>query len=180
MGLERATLVLNQNYEPLNVCTVRRAFVLVLRGKADLLESASDAIHGVDRVFPTPSVIRLRQQIRRPRPRLRLSRREVLARDQHRCQYCGRADRELTLDHVLPRIRGGRHEWENIVAACATCNHRKGGRTPLEARMELRSAPVQPSATPAALFGSYLDRYFEWQPFIAGWSQRPPEASAAS
>ena len=78
--------------------------------------------------------------IKRPRPRVRLTRREIFIRDHHACQYCGIRTRDLTLDHVMPRHRGGRHSWDNLVSACRTCNHRKGGRTPDEARMLLRRA----------------------------------------
>ena len=178
MPIERRALVLNQNYEPLNVCAVRRAFVLVYHGKAEILEAAEGAIHGVEAEYPLPSVIRLHQPVRRPRPRVRLTRKEVFARDQQRCQYCGSTGVELTLDHVMPRHRGGPHEWENLVAACRPCNHRKGGRTPGEARMHLLRAPVRPAATPAALFGQYLERYLEWQPFLAGWVTQRQHAAA--
>ncbi|MEE8422145.1 MAG: HNH endonuclease [Dehalococcoidia bacterium] len=169
MSIDRSTLVLNQNYEPLNVCSVRRAFVLVYHGKADLIEDGRERIRGVGRSFRLPSVIRLRRYVRRPQPRLRLTRREVFARDQQRCQYCGKQQRDLTLDHIKPRHRGGRHEWENLVAACRRCNHRKAGRTPKEAGMKLLSRPVRPRATPGAMFGHYLQRYDEWQPFLIGW-----------
>lgn len=180
MTIDRNALVLNQNYEPLNVCSVRRAFVLVYRGKAEVLEDAGEAIAGVDRHFQLPSVIRLRQHVRRPHPRVRLTRREVFARDQQRCQYCGRNDVELTLDHVTPRYRGGRHEWENVVAACQRCNHRKAGRNPREAGMLLLSEPVRPTATPTAMFSHYLDRYLEWRPFLVGWLDPATSARYAS
>jgi 5-methylcytosine-specific restriction endonuclease McrA len=180
VAIERRALVLNQNYEPLNVCAVRRAFVLVYHGKAEVIETADDAIHGVDTDFPLPSVIRLRQPVKRPRPRVRLTRKEVFARDDHRCQYCGAAGLELTIDHVMPRHRGGPHEWENLVAACRACNHHKGGRTPAEARMRLLREPIRPAATPAALFGQYLDRYREWRPFLLGWMDRGARAAVAA
>ncbi len=169
MTVDRSTLVLNLNYEPLNVCSVRRAFVLVDRGKAELLEDGDESIRGVERAFQLPSVIRLRRYVRRPQPRLRLTRREVFARDHHRCQYCGRDEKELTLDHVQPRHRGGRNEWENVVAACRRCNHRKAGQTPKEAGMPLLTRPVRPKATPGSMFGHYIQRYREWQPFLLGW-----------
>ena len=172
MSIDRNALVLNQNYEPLNVCSVRRAFVLVYHGKAELLEDADQQIYSVDRAFQLPSVIRLRRHVRRPQPRLRLNRREVFARDQHRCQYCGRHGLDLTLDHIKPRHRGGCHEWENIVAACQGCNHRKAGRSPQEAGMRLLQEPVRPTATYAAMFGHYQDRYREWRPFLLGWIDR--------
>jgi 5-methylcytosine-specific restriction endonuclease McrA len=175
--VHRRSLVLNQNYEPLNVCAGRRAFVLVLSGKAEILEQAADPIHGVGRNYHLPSVIRLRYAVRRPRPRVRLTRREVFARDGQRCQYCGREGRDLTLDHVLPRHRGGQHDWENIVAACRPCNHHKGGRTPTEARMRLLTRPRRPSVTAAELFAPYLDQYQEWRPFISGWLREPAAPS---
>lgn len=178
--LDRSVLVLNQNYEPLNVCAARRAFVLVGAGKAELLAAADSELRTIDRAFPLPSVIRLQQMVRRPRPRLRLTRREVFHRDGNRCQYCGRTE-ELTLDHVVPRQLGGKHLWENLVTACRACNHRKGGRTPEQARMQLRQSPARPQATPAALFGQYLRSYAEWVPFLRGWiGEDDPALSVAS
>ena len=179
VSIDRQALVLNQNYEPLNVCGVRRAFVLVFGGRAELLETGGEGIRGVDRSFPTPSVIRLRHQVRRPLPRVRLTRREVFARDRQRCQYCGRERAELTLDHVMPRHRGGTHEWENIVTACRPCNHRKGGRTPREARMRLLQEPVRPRLSVAQLFAQYLHRYEEWHPFLFGWLDRESQRAHA-
>ena len=169
MTIDRNALVLNQNYEPLNVCSGRRAFLLVHRGKAEVLEDAGQRIRGVDRWFQLPSVIRLSQYVRRPQPRVRLTRREVFARDQQRCQYCGHRGADLTLDHVQPRHSGGLHVWENLVAACRKCNHRKAGRTPREAGMRLLGEPVRPVATQATMFAHYLDRYREWRPFLSGW-----------
>lgn len=181
MVIDDCALVLNQNYEPLNVCGSRRAFVLVHFGKAEVLAEGRHAIQGVSATFPVPSVIRLHQMVRRPRPRIRLTRREVFARDGHRCMYCGVRSSELTIDHVMPRNRGGRHEWENIVAACRECNHSKGGRTPAEAHMRLLQQPFRPAATPAVLFGDYAKRYDAWRPFLAGWIEHSGrEAFAAS
>lgn len=168
-----AVLVLNQNYEPLNVCNARRALVLVDGGKAEVLEHGVAPILTPSRAFPRPSVIRLVYMIRRPRPRVRLTRREVFLRDHHTCQYCGTRGRDLTLDHVQPRHRGGRHSWENLVSACRACNHRKGGRTPDEARMQLRRAPAEPRATTYYLFHQYLDNehFSTWTKFIPAWEQ---------
>ncbi len=180
MTIDHDALVLNQNYEPLNVCSVRRAFVLVYRGKAEVLQGTENGIRGVEQAFHRPSVIRLRRHVRRPRPRLRLTRREIFARDRQRCQYCGRDDSELTLDHVLPRHRGGRHEWGNVVAACQRCNHRKAARTPREAGMRLIQKPVRPAATVATMFGHYLHRYNEWHPFLLGWLDAKARAPFAS
>ena len=174
MSVSRRALVLNQNYEPLNVCSVRRAFVLVFHGKAEVLESGEGPILGASDEYDTPSVIRLRHFVRRPHPRPRLSRREVFVRDQERCQYCGRRGGDLTLDHVMPKHRGGPHVWENLVTACRACNHRKGGRTPQEARMELLSEPRRPSTHPAVMFAPYLERYREWSPFVLSWTKQTP------
>src|SRR5689334_16955026 len=110
-----AVLVLNQNYEPLNVCNARRAFNLVDRGKAEVLEHAEGVMRSAYSSFARPSVIRLVYLIRRPRPQMRLTRREIFVRDHYTCQYCGRMTHDLTIDHVMPRHRGGRHTWENLV-----------------------------------------------------------------
>ena len=157
MTIGSSVLVLNQNYEPLNVCNARRAFVLVDRGKAEVLEHGLGHLRTATHAFALPSVIRLIYLIKRPRPQMRLSRREVFNRDRYTCQYCGRrGQRDLTLDHVVPRHRGGRHTWDNLVTACKTCNHRKGGRTVPESRMKLLRQPVRPPATPAYLYAPYV------------------------
>lgn len=162
-------LVLNQNYEPLNVCNARRALVLVLRGKAEVVELARDFIRTASRAIQLPSVIRLVSMIRRPRPKLRLTRREVFIRDRWQCQYCGRFTRDLTLDHVLPRHRGGAHTWENLTSACKPCNHRKAGRTPQEARMALLEEPAAPRVSIYYAFFQYLGVQEEWQKFVPGF-----------
>jgi 5-methylcytosine-specific restriction endonuclease McrA len=181
VAVQRRALVLNQNYEPLNVCSVRRAFVLVFGGKADVLEAGEEPIYGVEqRIYITPSVIRLKHFVSRPLPRPRLTRREVFTRDRERCQYCGKHGGDLTLDHVVPKHRGGDHDWENLVTACRGCNHRKGGRTPVEARMHLIREPQRPATAPGELFAHYLDRYQEWHPFLSGWmSERRASSNGA-
>ena len=142
-----SVLVLNQNYEPLNVCSVRRALNLVLLGKAELLEAARGRIASASQVFPFPSVIRLFHLIKRPRPRVKLTRKEIFIRDHYTCQYCGLRSSHLTIDHVIPRSRGGLHTWGNVVAACQPCNHRKGGKSLTEARMVLKQQPQEPRAS---------------------------------
>ena len=137
-------LVLNQNYEPLNVCRVRRAVVLLQDGKAEMLENGTGFIHSTSLDFPVPSVIRLGYMIKRPRPQRKLTRLEIFHRDHFTCQYCGKHTSQLTLDHVIPRYRGGEHLWENVVSACIPCNRRKAGRTPIEAGMKLLSSPAPP------------------------------------
>ncbi len=128
MGPRLPVLVLNQNYEPLNVCNVRRAIVLLDRGKAEIIENGRGYIYSPAAKFEIPSVIRLVYLIRRPRPQGRLTRRDIFLRDNFTCQYCHNPTKDLTLDHVMPRHRGGGHSWENVVAACKGCNHRKAGR----------------------------------------------------
>ena len=137
-------LVLNQNYEPLNVCQVRRAVVLLYQRKAEMLENGTGFIHSASDIFSVPSVIRLAYMIKRPRPERKLTRFEIFNRDQYTCQYCGRETRQLTLDHVTPRHRGGQHTWENVVSACVPCNRRKAGKTPSEAGMRLPHHPTRP------------------------------------
>ena len=144
----RAVLILNQNYEPLNVCGVRRALVLVLGRKAQPLELGEGEYHSISETFAIPSVIRLLYLVKRPLFTRRLSRREVFWRDRFTCQYCGKQTKELTLDHVTPRVLDGPHTWENVVAACVPCNHRKAGRTPSQANMRLLSVPAAPRANP--------------------------------
>lgn len=164
-----SVLVLNQNYEPLNVCNVRRAVVLVLRGKAEVIESAADVIRTVSSTFQLPSVIRLVNLIRRPRPKVRLTRKEIFARDGWACVYCGKQTRDLTLDHVFPRHRGGQHTWENLVSACKPCNHRKAGHTPAEARMALLREPARPRVSIYHAFFPYLGQQLEWRKFVPGY-----------
>ena len=119
-------LVLNASYEPINVCTIRRAAVLVLKARAEILEKGEGALHSERLEFDRPCVIRLVRYVRIPRDvhRRKITRKAVLARDSYTCQYCGREAAGLTVDHVIPRSRGGQSVWENIVASCASCNRR--------------------------------------------------------
>ncbi len=161
-------LVLNQSYEPLNICRVRRAVVLIYQNKAEMLENGSGFIHSVSDEFPIPSVIRLAFMVKRPlRIERKLTRLEVFKRDQYTCQYCSKETRHLTLDHVVPRYRDGQHTWENVVSACVPCNRRKAGRTPQEAGMRLIHPPSRPSGNP--LFNipyRYLQTQNEWQKYL--------------
>ena len=120
-------LVLNASYEPLNITSWRRAVVLIIKGKAERIEQREEHIYPD---FPLPSVIRLRHYVRIPYKEIPLTRRNLLHRDNNTCQYCGQSGESLTLDHVIPRSRGGGDSWENIVSACVRCNVRKGSRTP--------------------------------------------------
>ena len=139
----RRVLVLNASYEPLQVCTARRAVVLVMKGTARMEESTERLWHTGRAVVPVPSVIRLVEYRRIVRRQRGISRRQVLLRDRHTCQYCAATApaSSLTLDHVVPRSRGGGNSWENLVACCLPCNNRKRDRTPEEARMKLLRRP---------------------------------------
>jgi 5-methylcytosine-specific restriction endonuclease McrA len=141
-------LVLNASYEPLNVCTVRRAVVLILKEKAELIERSERRLRSESCTFPRPVVIRLVTYVRIPRDsaRRRITRRAVFARDSWTCQYCGTTT-HLTVDHVIPRSRGGASSWDNIVTSCAPCNRRKGARTPADAGMHPASKPKAPGPT---------------------------------
>jgi 5-methylcytosine-specific restriction endonuclease McrA len=139
-------LVLNASYEPLNVCSVRRAHVLVWKGKAEVLEKLEQPLHSAASTYPWPHVIRLVSYVRVPRGvKRKISRRALFARDGWRCVYCGTANGRLTLDHVVPRSRGGDSVWENVVTSCAPCNLRKGNRLLHEIHMELRELPRMPA-----------------------------------
>lgn len=162
-------LVLNANYEPINVCDLRRAIGLMLSDKASLVVNGRGVIHTVERTFPRPSVIRLEHMVHRPRQRVKLTRREVFRRDHFTCQYCGKRSNDLTIDHVLPRHLGGKHIWTNVVTACFICNHHKGGRTLAEAHMSLSHPPVEPPHSAQYVFGRHLTENTEWEPFLAGW-----------
>ena len=165
MSINNPVLVLNQNYQPLNVCNARRAIVLLGRGKAETLIDGEEHIATVSRRVPVPSVIRLIYMVKRPLVRRRLSRRAVFYRDGFRCQYCGMKSKNLTLDHIVPRSRKGAHVWENVVSACTPCNHRKAGFTPREANMRLLATPAAPRPNPYYIF-HHRQIEDEWRQFM--------------
>jgi 5-methylcytosine-specific restriction endonuclease McrA len=142
----RDTLLLDQGYQPLRVIPWQRALVMHMVGKVELVSPHDWSIRTVSHVFPAPGVVRLLRRIRHVPPTVRFSRDNVYLRDALTCQYCGHryAARELTLDHVLPRSRGGKTSWRNVVTACGPCNRKKGHKTPDEAEMPLRSEPSRP------------------------------------
>lgn len=166
--LTSPVLVLNLNYVPVNVCTARRAIVLVGKGKAELLENHSGEVHTISAIFDVPSIIRLVYLVKRPYAPRKLSKKEIFLRDQYTCQYCQKKTQDLTLDHVIPRRQHGPHTWENVVAACPRCNLRKAGRTPAEAKMRLMREPKAPQPNPYRMLQNYviLD---QWRPYVP-WS----------
>jgi 5-methylcytosine-specific restriction endonuclease McrA len=163
-------LVLNASYEPLNVCSFRRAHVLVFKGKAEVIETLDQPLRSASDTYPWPHVIRLVTYVRVPRSGHRkISRRALFARDGWRCVYCGEGNIRLTLDHVVPRSRGGDSVWENVVTSCAPCNLRKGNRLLDEVAMVLRHPPRPPA--PALFIRLATPRVpTTWQPYLAAYA----------
>lgn len=157
-------LVLNLNYEPLNICKVERAIILLYKGKAELIKNGRGIIHTVSGAYPVPSVIKLLHHIQRPLTKIKLTRTGVFRRDKYTCQYCGCSDIEPTIDHVIPRHQGGPHTWENVVTACFTCNRRKAGRTPKQAGMKLLQKPYCPSLSTISPY--YRICLPDWEEFL--------------
>jgi 5-methylcytosine-specific restriction endonuclease McrA len=160
-------LVLNATYEPISFVTLKRAVVLLLKEKAEVIEELVERRLRAERSsFPYPLVIRLVTYV--PVPRffnLPLSRRSLLSRDNYTCQYCGSTEHPLTIDHVIPRSRGGKTEWTNVVAACVSCNRRKGNKMPADARMIPRTKPVKPGYIAVVLLGQAKGNE-TWQRYI--------------
>ena len=179
MGHE--VLVLNHNYEPLNVCTMRRAIALQLCDKVDVLHHRETPILTGSSVVPAPSVLKMRYLVRRPMPQLRLSRHSVLARDSYTCQYCGGKGRELTIDHVIPRWAGGGHDWDNVVACCRRCNLKKGDKTPHQAQMQLVKRPRRPRFIPYLSLPLYMKAMLrsDWRDYLPVFEELLLESAIA-
>ncbi|NJN83973.1 MAG: HNH endonuclease [Caldilineaceae bacterium] len=145
--MAKQVLVLNASYEPLSLVSVRRAVVLLLREKAEMLEATQQMLRSTSRVMPVPLVIRLVKYVRLPHRKVPSTRTAIMLRDAYTCQYCGESPGRihLTVDHVVPRSRGGIHDWENLATACKRCNQKKGSHTPEEASMQLMRKPFEPS-----------------------------------
>ena len=172
-------LVLNLNYVPVNVCTVRRAVVLLVKAKAEMLENHRGHLRTVDRIIDAPSIIRLVYLVKRPFLPRKLSKKEVFLRDRYTCQYCGKRAPDLTLDHVVPRRQHGPHTWDNVVAACNRCNLRKAGRTPAEANMRLAKIPKAPDPNPYLILQNRTI-LVEWQPYLPWEVRGGPEEPRGS
>ncbi len=165
MRLNGNVLVLNQDYQPLSVCDVRKSMLLLLLEKAEMLHDLpTRKIRTIRTEFDYPSVIRLRRYARIPYKTIVLSRKNILKRDNNRCLYCGSRER-LTIDHVIPRSRGGDDSWENLVSACTDCNHKKGNRTPREAGMNLLGKPFRPNHI-IYLRDFYGNVHESWKPYL--------------
>ena len=157
--MNQEVLVLNSDFEPLNVCNMRRAVVLVYMGKADVLhtDDLSMPVALVDGELAAPSVVKLRYHVRRPLPELKLSRRSIFARDNYTCQYCGHVSRDLTIDHIVPKRHGGQMRWENLVACCRKCYTKKGDKMLGQTGMKLTRHPRRPRYVPYIALTKYVN-----------------------
>ncbi|HIG51553.1 MAG TPA: HNH endonuclease [Candidatus Marinimicrobia bacterium] len=143
--LNRRVLLLNQSYEPLMVIGARRAIILLLSEKVESLENYHEIIHSVYLSLPLPSVIKLKEYARIRRKEIVLSRKNILKRDNHTCQYCGKKSVPMTIDHIISRNKGGGDSWDNLVAACVPCNTKKGNLSLKHIQMDLSKIPRKPT-----------------------------------
>jgi len=164
--LSKKVLVLNRGYEPVSICSVKKAILLLVLAKAEVVEVRNGLVlRSVSAAYPLPSVIRLTTSIRMPYKHVELTRRNIMRRDGFQCQYCGATDVPLTIDHVIPRSRGGTDTWENLVCACIHCNNLKGDRTPEEVGMRLLRPPRRPH--PILFLKQFVGKLEdEWRPYL--------------
>jgi 5-methylcytosine-specific restriction endonuclease McrA len=150
----------------MSVCNVKKAVILLYLGKAELIETnGSEVLRSISLTMPFPSIVRLSVYIRVPYKKIILSRKNILRRDGHRCQYCSRGDTTLTVDHIIPKSMGGEDTWENLVTACVECNNRKGSRTAEKAHMPLLRKPIKPNhVTFIRHFVGQVDEC--WKPYL--------------
>ncbi len=193
-ALDSHVLVLNKHYAAVRIVSARRAMAMLFRGIAEILSVEDESwqtydfeswcelselraryerdrhewIRGVRFDIAVPRILRLMWYDRMPKRPVKFNRRNIFARDHNRCQYCGKKFpiSELSLDHVMPRSRGGKADWENIVCCCVTCNVRKGGRTPDEAHMKLINQPVRPKRSPVVTLRLTSEKYASWKQFL--------------
>jgi 5-methylcytosine-specific restriction endonuclease McrA len=164
--MNNRVLVLNNDSSPLMVCSVERAFILVYLNKSEMVKSANGyKLHSITQSFPMPSVIRLNRYVNAPYKGVNLTRQNIFKRDNFECQYCG-TKRDLTIDHVIPRAKGGKDSWTNLITACKRCNAKKGDYTPEEANMPLKHKPVKPSY--AIFLKDYANGHAnEWEEYLS-------------
>ena len=150
----------------MSICNIQRAVILLFLGKAELIASKdSRTINSIYRKLPFPTIVRLLIYIRVPYKKIVLSRKNILRRDLYKCQYCNKSETSLTIDHIVPKSKGGDDSWENLITACVSCNNKKGDRTPDEAKMILRKKPIKPShITFMKHFVGKIDE--EWKPYL--------------
>jgi len=159
-------LILNQSYEPVSICSAKKAMLMLILSKAELVAKLDGkVIHSPSVSFAHPSVIRLYKYYRVPYRTIELSRKNIMRRDNYRCQYCGKKTHTLTIDHIIPKSRGGMDTWDNLVSACVKCNNKKGNRTPEEAKMPLLRIPRKPNHI--LFLKQYLGNIeVSWRPFL--------------
>jgi 5-methylcytosine-specific restriction endonuclease McrA len=179
--MSKQVLVLNASYEPLSLVSVRRAIVLLLREKAELLEVTRQVLRSSRQTIPVPLVIRLVHYVRLPHRKVPSTRSAVMLRDAYTCQYCGEIPgrHHLTVDHVIPRSRGGGHGWDNLVTACTRCNQKKGSLTPDEAGMHLVRRPVEPSYVALVLLSNPIAAQ-RWETLMGSTNGRHPAVVMAA
>ena len=163
--LSSAVLVLNANYSPMTICTAKRAISLYFLNKIDVLSNYDDKINSPSLSLDLPSVIKIKTYIKNNNMAVEISRKNILARDGYKCQYCGIKSKALTVDHVIPKFKNGLDSWENLVAACKNCNQIKGEKTPEEAKMPLLKKPKRPNRI------HYFQRLVkkkqaDWRPYL--------------
>lgn len=166
-----SVLLLNASFEPLRIISWQRAISMCFMGKVEVIEEYDHQIRSVSLAIKAPAVVRLLRYVRLGQRKPALSRANLLARDNFHCQYCGisMTSKESTLDHVIPRIQNGGSTWENMVAACASCNREKGGRTPSQAGMKLLKKPIQPSWLPVLQIRLKGNIPETWGIFLRSW-----------
>ena len=163
--LNRSVLVLNTNYAPMDICTAKRAICLYFNEKVDILESYKEDIHSPSTTLSLPSIVRLRDFVKNHTMDVILTRKNLLVRDNFECQYCSSKKTPLTMDHVNPKTKGGLDTWENLVAACKSCNQKKSDRTPEEAGMVLNRIPKRPNRL--HYFQRFVkDQQKDWRPYL--------------
>jgi 5-methylcytosine-specific restriction endonuclease McrA len=174
-------LILNQTFEPLHVCSARRAVILLFTGKAERVEDTLRVIRSPSTALVLPSVIRLHRFVRKPaRPTISFNKKNILKRDTHTCQYCGRNGGErMTIDHVIPKSLGGRTVWENVVSACRACNLKKGSKRLGEAGMRLLRKPTRPLSLSYLEIAAHASHHYEsWTKYLPAEAEGPPVMGA--
>ncbi len=159
-------LLLNQNYEPLTILKLKRAITLLILGKVDLIENEDGKLlHAIKLTYPFPSVIRLKYFITIKRKEISLTKKNIIKRDNHQCQYCGQRTGVMTTDHLIPKALGGNDSWENLVCACLECNNRKGNQPPSQVSMKLFRNPKRPNYFTFVL-REFGDPKAKWRPYL--------------
>ena len=158
-------LLLNQNFEPLTVCSAKRALIMMIADKAEMVEGDGEYVHTVRTAYRLPVIVRLKKMVQTNRLRMvKLSKHNIIRRDNRTCQYCGRRDGPMTIDHVIPRSLGGRDTWHNLVCACPDCNNIKGDRLPEEAGMRLMKLPREPHYSRFMFNRDLIHK--SWKPYL--------------